>query len=251
MSQPIDVLWTGGWDSTYRVLLASLIEKKEVTPHYIVDLNRKSSLRELKAISDVRSELRKIDEDAAGRIKALKITPITEISPIEEVTQSYQRLKEQAHLGGQYDWLSRYARQERIDNLELSVHIDDKAYWFLQGKVEQQATGTGWRLANDAEGDIRIFSCFSFPLLETSKTDMRDQATKFGFISVLEKSWFCFNPMSNKPCGTCNPCIYTIEEGMSYRLPNDAIFRYKTRDIRKAVRLPMRATKKVYRKLRA
>ncbi|WP_227368412.1 7-cyano-7-deazaguanine synthase [Halomonas sp. M20] len=250
MGNTIEVLWTGGWDSTFRVLYASLIEEKEVRPHYIADLARKSTLRELKAISDVRRELEKIDKNAAERIKELTITPITEIESFEDITQSYVRLKKQAHLGSQYDWLSRYARMKNIDCLELSVHVDDKAYYFLEGKVEQKDHG-GWKLKSDVTGDTQIFSCFEFPLLQISKTEMRAKAKELGFIEALEKSWFCFNPVGNAPCGTCSPCIYAVEEGMGYRLTKSGILRYKTRYLRKAARLPVRVSRKVYSKLKS
>ncbi|WP_197038289.1 7-cyano-7-deazaguanine synthase [Billgrantia saliphila] len=242
MCKTINVLWTGGWDSTFRVLFSTLVDKNEVKPHYIIDLNRKSSLHELKAISEIRNEFKKNNRDAAARIGALNITLITEIEPIEEITTSYLKLKEKSHLGKQYDWLSRYARSKKINDLELSVHVDDKAYLFLQGNVEKGTCGR-WKLRGNAEGDIKIFSCFSFPLLELSKAEMREQAKNLGFREELEKSWFCFNPKADKPCGICNPCIYTIEEGMGYRLPSDAILRYRTRHVRKAISSPVRVSR--------
>ena len=245
----VDVLWTGGWDSTFRVLFLSMVEEREVRPHYVLDFGRKSSVRELMAISDVRREIEKIDENAARQIKELIVTPVTEISPIEEVSLAHGRLKNRAKLGDQYDWLSRYARQRNIENLELSVHVDDKAYNFLQGKVEQRDEG-GWSLRDDAKGDIEIFSCFSFPLLEMSKIRMREEAKKLGFIHALEKSWFCHTPHKGAPCGTCGPCIFTIEEGMEYRLPASALRAYKTRHIRNALKFPVRASRKVYRRFR-
>src|SRR5690554_1197288 len=69
----------------------------------------------------------------------------------------------------------------KIDDLELSVHVDDKAYYFLKGKVEQLDSG-GWRLVRGSVGDIEIFSCFTFPLLEISKTEMRSIAKEHGFL---------------------------------------------------------------------
>ena len=228
MSKRIDVLWTGGWDSTYRVLHAAIVEKYTIYPHYIIDFERKSSLRELQAISEIKNELEKIDPEARRRIKKTLITPISEIKSDSSISNSWLRLKSQAHLGGQYDWLARFAAQEGLENLELSVHVDDKAYFFLQGKVKEDSDGH-WKLKDDAAGDEVIFQRFVFPLLEISKTEMRLNATKKGFLKALEKSWFCFNPHNGMPCGLCNPCIYAVEEGMGYRLPKEAVNRYKAR----------------------
>lgn len=228
MSKTIDVLWTGGWDSTYRVLYAAIVEKATVYPHYIIDFERKSSLRELQAISEIKNELEKIDPEARRRVNKTLITPISEIKSNSSISNSWLRLKSQAHLGSQYDWLARYAAQEEIENLELSVHVDDKAYYFLQGKVKEVGDGY-WKLSDDELGDEIIFQRFAFPLLEISKTQMRLNAAEKGFLKALEKSWFCFNPHNGRPCGLCNPCIYAVEEGMGYRLPKEATARYKAR----------------------
>ena len=52
--EPINVLWTGGWDSTYRVLELLFIEKKAVRPHYIVNPNRNSLVNEIRAMNRIR-----------------------------------------------------------------------------------------------------------------------------------------------------------------------------------------------------
>lgn len=246
MRSRIDVLWTGGWDSTYRVLWAAMVEKRTVVPHYIVDLGRASSLRELQAISEVRAALAGIDPEAATRIEPLRITPVSEIAEIPDLSAAYHRLTQQAHLGSQYDWLARYAKSEGIEHLELSVHVDDKAYHFLKGRVVATEDGS-WTLDDRVETDEAIFRFFDFPLLEVSKTQMKAEAERHGFIEALEKAWFCYTPIDRAPCGLCNPCRYTIEENMGYRLPAKALRRHRTRHLRRAARAPRalwrRATK--------
>lgn len=230
----VRILWTGGWDSTFRVLYATLVEGKRVEPHYIVDTDRPSSLRELKAIADVKALLKASHPDAYERIDSLQITSKHEIPEDAEITQAWIRLKQRSHLGGQYDWLARYAHSKNLTGLELSAHVDDKLYDFLQAYVEQAPLG-GYRVKTSVDSDERIFARFEFPILNYSKTHMRDLAKTHGFLTILEKSWFCHEPWGGMPCGMCNPCAYTIEEGMDYRLPRDALFRYRTRRYRGAV----------------
>lgn len=238
MHQTINVLWTGGWDSTFRVLFASLVKGMFVIPHYIVDMGRRSSLHELQAIANVREALQGIDVNAAERIGALAITPVTDIPDDGDITGAFQRMRARAHLGSQYDWLARYARSRGLKGLELSVHVDDKAYHFLRGKVRATDPG-GWVLCGDMSGDEKaVFSHFHFPLLELSKPQMRIQAEQHGFLEVLEHSWFCFQPIHGKPCGVCNPCCNAVEEGMSYRLPREAMLRHRLRFFRQALRGP-------------
>ncbi|SPJ34264.1 7-cyano-7-deazaguanine synthase [Kushneria phyllosphaerae] len=237
MRPRIDVLWTGGWDSTYRVISAAMVNHQTVVPHYIVDLGRGSSLRELQAISEVRAVLAGIDPEAAARIEPLRITPVTEIPKNHELTGAWQRLTQQAHLGSQYDWLARYASSEDIRHLELSVHVDDKAYHFLKGRVMATEDGS-WTFDDRIDADEAIFRFFDFPLLQISKTQMKAEAERHGFIEALERSWFCYSPIDQAPCGLCNPCRYTIEEGMAYRLPEKALRRHRTRHLRRLARAP-------------
>jgi hypothetical protein len=247
-----DVLWTGGWDSTFRVLYLALVEKASVQPHYIIDVDRQSSLRELQAVSEIRQELAGLDKQAACRIKPLKITSIRDIPEDKEITAAFSRLRSKSWLGGQYDWLARYVKNNGLLGLELSVHVDDKAYNFLKGHVKLMSGSWVLRedtalLGPDKKTDLKIFSNFRFPLLECSKLEMRDLAKQYGYITALEKAWFCYHPVNGKPCGTCNPCIYTIEEGMSYRFPKSSLLRYRLRHATKALSIPYKASRKAMR----
>jgi len=234
----IKILWTGGWDSTFRVLYATLVEDKRVEPHYIVDMARQSSLRELQAISEIRDSLRMSNKEAYARIANIRLTLKNEIPDDADVTKAWERLRLRAPLGRQYDWLARYAKAYGVDDLELSVHVDDKAHFFLNGNVEQIPYGCGYQLRQGLTGDEQIFARFRFPILGYSKTQMRDIATKHKFIDVLEKSWFCHSPINGTPCGMCSPCIYTIKEGMRYRLPRESLFRYHMKRYREVIQSP-------------
>ncbi len=245
----IRVLWTGGWDSTFRVLYVSLVEGKRVEPHYIVDTTRPSSLRELQTISDIRSLLKTSHKEAYERIAPLQITSTTVIPEDPFISNAWKRLKQRSHLGYQYDWLARYAKSKQLTALELSVHVDDKLYDFLKNHVEQTQSG-GYRLRDHISGDESIFARFEFPILEYSKIHMRDIAKQYEFIEILEKSWFCHESKTGITCGTCNPCRYTIEEGMRYRLPREALFRYHTRHYRKAIKAPFVSARKALSKIK-
>ncbi len=54
MNEPVHVLWSGGWESTYRVLDLVFTEQAVVQPHYIVDINRPSSLHELRTMASIK-----------------------------------------------------------------------------------------------------------------------------------------------------------------------------------------------------
>ena len=237
LSPPVDVLWTGGWDSTYRVLDLALIQGRPVRPHYLVDPARASTAAEIGAIRKIKERA----ERRGARIGRLRVTAIFDVPEDAEVTAAHRRLRTQGHLGGQYDWLSRYARSltasevpdagEAAPALELSVHRDDKAEAFLSRHVVREGSGT-WALAPEAPCDLQaVFGLLRFPILDLTKEDMDDAANGAGFADLLGLTWFCFDPKGDRPCGVCLPCRYTNEEAMGRRLPPSAHVRRRAHDL--------------------
>jgi hypothetical protein len=90
-----------------------------------------------------------------------------------------------------------------------------------------------------------LFARFRFPLLEMTKLEMRRVASEMGLLHIMEATWFCHTPSRTQPCGRCAPCIYTIEEGLSDRLPRRALLRYQLRKLEPLGRLPGRAVRGV------
>ena len=58
---------------------------------------------------------------------------------------------------------------------------------------------------------------------------MRAEAQRAGLEPCMELTWFCHRPIDDEPCGVCNPCIYTIEEGLGDRVPERGRRRYRMR----------------------
>ena len=48
------LLWTGGWDSTFRLLYHVLIDKQPVQPIYFINPDRQSLREELKSMALIR-----------------------------------------------------------------------------------------------------------------------------------------------------------------------------------------------------
>jgi hypothetical protein len=55
----INLLWTGGWDPTYRLLELLLIEDQMVRPHYIVDPECESIANEIITFGDRINDVQK------------------------------------------------------------------------------------------------------------------------------------------------------------------------------------------------
>src|SRR5699024_3397903 len=72
-----------------------------------------------------------------------------------------------------------------------------------------------------------VYGRFHFPLLSTSKIDMKEWAEKNGLMDIMNKTWFCHHPINDKPCGICHPCIIAIEHVLEYRFDRTTLQRYR------------------------
>jgi hypothetical protein len=227
------LLWTGGWDSTFRLLWAASVEGRRVRPWYIAEQGRASTAAELAAMSAILERLGRSDPVAAARVQPLTVVPSGHISGHDDIRASFDRILGRAFIGSQYLWLADFCRQYALDGLELSVHRDDKAHALLDGIVvpgppeDPRPTVSASRAGSDEHA---LFGAFRFPVFHLSKVDMQRLAREQGFDGLMELTWFCHAPRADgTPCGRCSPCVYTMEEGMARRLPWSSRVRYHTR----------------------
>lgn len=240
------VLWTGGWDSTFRLLQLAMPRDVLVEPHYIIDTARRSTPIEIRTMSVIREDIRKCFPGADERILPTRFFSIHEIAPDHEITGRYQRLKALSHLGTQYDWLARYAKQQGLDDLELTIEAETAPHLFIKRhltKRQDPTIGEYYSLDPDLDraDDLRLFDCFRFPLLDWTKIGMLEHAKQHGWLEILMATWFCQRPRKGKPCGVCNPCRNAIKEGMGLRFSRSTLIRNKLNEI---MHYPKRARRK-------
>jgi hypothetical protein len=230
MGAPVNLLWTGGWDSTYRLLDALVVEGQTVQPYYVIDPARLGFPAEIRAMVAIREAL---VPRVGDRLLPVKIFMRPDIPADAATTRRFNALVGRAFLGGQYDWLSRLALWQQIEPLELAVHRDDRAYAFVQlhHAVEQDARGH-YRLKPVVDDALEVFRPFAFPILHLTKIEMGEAARRHGFADLLEQTWFCHEPdRRGRACGACNACRYTINEGLARRIPSVNRARYRARHL--------------------
>lgn len=105
--EEIKILWTGGWDSTFRMIELSR-KNVVIQPIYVLDSERKSTDNELKAMDKIIQDLNKRDETKA-KINAIKIIKKEDIPENKEITDAYKIINARTRLGSQHDWLARLA----------------------------------------------------------------------------------------------------------------------------------------------
>ena len=221
----VNLFWTGGWDSTFRLLTLVLLQQKRVQPYYVVDTKRKSTLIELRTMSTIKEYITQRRPELTSLVKPTIIVSIHDIEPDAAVTAKLERLRKKAYLGKQYDWLVRFANQRGLKNVELCAVAYGNVYKYLQERVKQ--VNDGWKVQTAEDDDLSVFSNLSFPLLFLSKSEMEQISIKNGFHDIMMKTWFCHQPWRGKPCGVCTTCSSTIKEGFARRLPRISLLRRK------------------------
>ena len=119
----IRILWTGGWDSTYRIIQLSRRGGVTLQPIYVEDKGRGSVAYELKAIEELSSL---ISQRESVTILPLIIVDKDKIPENPEITEAYLLFKKEADMGSQHDWLARQLAEEKRALRRMSEMFDIK-----------------------------------------------------------------------------------------------------------------------------
>lgn len=235
----INIFWTGGLDSTYRICELSLIKNLEIRPIYIkFRHNCKEELNAIKIMSE------KIIANPLTKAKLLpvRIIDIDTITIDKEIEQAYQWIKEHnivefglKRFPIQYMYLASFCKQEGI---VCEIGIESEPHNRMQMAISkfgmlvesQYDCGGRFYLLDKVGSNRYLYSLlkyfhFPLPLYHISKQEEIIKYKEMGYDDIIGDTWFCHNPIKGKPCGYCSPCRQVMIAGMSYRLPKSALLR--------------------------
>ncbi len=229
--EAVNLLWTGGWDSTYRLCELILVKKRVVNPIYIIDPSRKSVAEEVKAMMVIRKGIMEKGVDYKPLLKPVQVVIKDDIPQNKAITEQYEAIvKNYGRLGRQYEWLARYASWTDLCEIEIGV---EGASSFprrpVYAQLEKELVSQGDSLIIGDILDDNLFSFFkrfSFPIFDKPKFRLLQLAKAQGFYDLMLKTWFCHNPRKGKACGTCRPCEQVMCENMGFRMPLSGKIRY-------------------------
>lgn len=234
----VNLLWTGGWDSTFRMLQLST-KDVIIQPHYLIDGNRRSQHFELNAIHSITEDIRNRTSTKCI-IRDLIMVNISDISEDRDISQAYKNIAENHKLGIQYEWLARYSKI--VKNLEIGDENGSAPDSILLGAI--RANGAIKKMADDKKGEyyivdqsvssddiIKVFGNYHYPIVFYNKLQMKKEAEEMGLMELMDKTWFCHTPIDGQPCGICVACAGTIKKGLEYRLSKTALGRYKRKKL--------------------
>jgi hypothetical protein len=231
------VFWTGGLDSTFRIL--DLVERgqDDVQPIYVIDPMRRSWALELKTMRDLRAAMR-ARFAGAQRLAPTLILHRDDFPVDADLTEAFAALEAQWHIGTQYAWLAQIARDigapDRSIELCMPRHPEPSA---LQRNIFVDPESADSPLT--AGPPQTLFGAYLFPTLSTTKADMARIARERGFGDLLDQTWFCHKPIGDLPCGRCAPCVIARAERPDVIFapppPAPSLIRRAARRIRRAL----------------
>lgn len=255
--EKVTLLFTSGWDSTFRFLQLCQYEI-EIQPVYIIDKARKSNTIEQAQIAKIIEAARQRFKAKINDVKFYDLDWITKECADESISKAFKVLQDKYHIGTQYRVFSLLTHYLGNPKFECAVVHQ------YHGKVEEAIEGDGKMGVVEAGvlperycvlpvgGDDNVYKIFGnliLPVIKLTKKEEEQIARENGWIDIMELTWFCFAPINGKPCGLCNPCDDAMNTGMEWRMPAISQWRYKNRKIFFGYRKFKRFVKKVFSKL--
>ncbi|MBT8377317.1 MAG: hypothetical protein KJO22_10635 [Bacteroidia bacterium] len=217
-----NVLWTGGWDSTFRVIQ---LYKRGATiqPYYVIDRKRESTSKELETLNTLQDKIKEHFTKTQATLLPIIFIEKADIPKNPFLKVMHKALKKQIKLGKQYYWLACLA--QTIKPLEISITHEDLDRFFSMDQlieVSKNKYSKNWRINSKRVDYYRkyLFKNILFPLVCFTKPEMKKIAEDEDFIDLMNLTWFCHDSQT-KPCGKCNPCKSTIKVGLGYRVKLD------------------------------
>ncbi len=213
-----NLLWTGGWDSTFRLLQLLFLEEKVVQPHYVITAQECAG-KEITTINNIRRKLSRKYPEAKELLLPVKYPNIELIERYEDIRKGYEDIKESIFISPQYVWFARYCEEYNL-NLEIGIEKGARSHEMLEDFVRESRDSVFEVDKNIApESFYEIFKYFQFPLLNYTKLDMEEIASEQGWLEIMKMTWFCRRPNKGRPCGFCGPCTDAVIDGLGWRLP--------------------------------
>jgi len=215
----IDLFWTGGWDSTFRLLQILLIENKKVRPHYMI-WGGESIGKAIETMQSIRSKLFSDYPDTQKRLLPIEYFDGLALKANDDITNAHKIVGENNFVSIQYEKLARYCNQSTYNNIEIGIEKDSRSQELIDDYlIEYKPSKYKLDREKSPQPFFDLFKFFSFPLLDYNKLDMESVAKQKGWAHLMYMTWFCRRPRNGRPCGFCGPCTDTLIDGLSKRLP--------------------------------
>lgn len=258
MKKKVILLYSGGWDGTFRLLQLCQYDI-DIQPVYIIDEGRQSNPIERERISQIIQKARARFPANILDIRFYERRWILENCADEAIEKAFEHLREHYAVGIQYLWFALLGKHLGHEKMESGVVHQ------YHGKVEEAIeTEASFAELRDDVLPVRycvrpkdgkedpasiVFADLILPIIKLTKEDEERIARENGWMDIMELSWFCHKPIKGQPCGLCGPCDDAMNTGMQWRMPKAAQVRYRFRKILIPLRKNVRKCKKAVRSI--
>jgi len=211
----VNVFWTGGYDSTFRICEVAIVLERPVQPIYM-SYNIDSQSKNDKWVRNNRDHeytaMKKIINEIHNKFPYTKDL-IRDVIFVENEPQNImfdQKLhqlnlwpgKRKIH---QYNHLFKYAyvKNKPIDIGVLGIHRNTKFINYLHNNLIQK--NDNWCFPKG-----HLLENIRFPIFKKTKTDLYNEAYENGFENILSFTFSCWFPKDGKNCGVCPMCVDRI-----------------------------------------
>ena len=221
------VLWTGGYDSSFRVLQALIDENKKVQPVYISDYidnepgkktHRNNREQEYNAMNTITKMFKEKYPDKKDNL--LEIIDIKKIDVDDETRRYMKELRKNKSVRrstcqyGAIAQLSKDVNKGRNNQIFLDVGIvkeDEHTNRFknigIYNTINNNIDLDTYKISKSLnDNSVSLFKFLRFPLIDLNKKEMLQIAKKNSYSDILSKSWSCWYPKDGTPCGKCIMC---------------------------------------------
>jgi len=200
------VFWTGGMDSTARLIRVLLTTKEPVQPHFVIR-HEECTGHEINAQNNIRRAFGRKYPELKSNFLPTHYINVDSIPRSEEIAVQIREIEQKMQVHEQLHILADYCHASQIDQIDI-VYERDENFDPNQPNISQLF------------GKEPPFESFRNPHADLTKMGAYQIAKDEGWDDLLKMTSFCRRPRrKGKPCGTCGPCCDTVKEGMGFRLP--------------------------------
>lgn len=208
----VNLFWTGGYDSTFRLLQLVIIENKCVNPIYLnfkgldgVNIRRQNVPFELASMEKIINELHYLGYGHLVR----PLTIVTYVGLSDEVLAATTKMYNDGHLRrpiSQYAHMIQFALDHNIiieECAEKSIH--STSYKLVTPYLNKNKLIDVHKIVDRPE--LYVIRNLRFPTIDLTKHDMLKIAKQYNFDYILSFTKTCWYPTkTGSPCGNCPMC---------------------------------------------
>lgn len=225
----INLLWTGGFDSTFRLCQLSFKEVEVQPVYFCVEdaFDRTNYKKEIEAQEKILPIIRQKPQTKAIIHPPIRLTQ-HDLPQNADIDTAYKNQCQCGKIPGQLRFLSKLPLL--YPNLEYCMEgptLKRRKSGYKIGKTHQFLLEHGFRFKFNADGstmmntdhadpELRLlFGGFTFPILGITETDMVPWIRQWGYEDIFSQTWTC-DFGNDEPCGVCHNCETKWASGLTH-----------------------------------